>query len=104
MKFEINGLNYEIKEVSSKVMYEVAEINKEPGMDRLGQHSSIEQIIYINEKLTPDMKKRTLLHELMHCYIWSYLSNLEFYNEETLCDISANSHDVIHKIAEDYFK
>jgi hypothetical protein len=21
-----------------------------------------------------------------------------------LCDISANSHDVIHKIAEDYFK
>ena len=25
-------------------------------------------------------------------------------NEETLCNISANSHDIIHKIVEDYFK
>lgn len=24
-------------------------------------------------------------------------------NEEVLCDISANSHDIIHKIVEDYF-
>lgn len=25
-------------------------------------------------------------------------------DEEVLCDISANSHNIIHKIVEDYFK
>ena len=25
-------------------------------------------------------------------------------DEEVLCDISANSHDIIHKIVEDYFE
>ena len=28
----------------------------------------------------------------------------EIADEEELCDISANSHDIIHKIVEDYFK
>ena len=28
----------------------------------------------------------------------------ELDKQEVLCDISANSHDIIHKIVEDYFK
>ena len=51
------------------------------------------------------MKRKKLMHELMHCYIEEYVSlELEDYKEETLCNISANSHDIIHKIVEDYFK
>ena len=45
------------------------------------------------------------MHELMHCYIDCYVSfQAVVYNEEILCHISANSHDIIHKIVEDYFK
>lgn len=45
------------------------------------------------------------MHELMRCYIEEYVSlELEDYKEETMRNISANSHDIIHKIVEDYFK
>ena len=44
------------------------------------------------------------MHELMHCYIEEYISlSLEEYDEETMCNISANSHDIIHEIVDTYF-
>ena len=56
---------------------------------------------------TPDemtQKEQTLKHELMHCYIGCYLFNSEKeYTEEDLCNISANSHDIIHEIVKQYF-
>jgi hypothetical protein len=40
----------------------------------------------------------------MHCYIGCYLYEFKSFDEENVCNISANSHDIIHKIVEDYFK
>lgn len=58
-----------------------------------------------DKDLCLDQKKQTLKHELMHCYIGCYLFNVEKeYTEEDLCNISSNSHDIIHKIVEQYFK
>ena len=51
-----------------------------------------------------EQKRQTLLHELMHCYVWSYVCGFNNISEEALCDISANSHDIIHEIVENYFK
>jgi hypothetical protein len=63
-----------------------------------------EQKIYINTELCFDIKRTTLMHELMHCYKQEYVSlELDNIDEETLCNLSANSHDIIHDIVERYF-
>lgn len=105
MKFKMNNIKYEIKEVDSKLMYdEVHQENPKDGSDYLGMHIPMKQIIMLNKNLKQDQKKRTLYHELMHCYIWNYSLNLTNMCEEDICNISANSHDIIHKIVEDYFR
>lgn len=41
----------------------------------------------------------------MHAYIREYLTTRDVEpDEEMMCDISANSHDIIHKIVTEYFK
>ena len=105
MKFKMNNHEWELLEISKeniKELYE-KEMNEETlyvyGLTKYDNHK-----IYINEELCFDMKRKTIMHELMHCYIEEYVSlELDDYKEETLCNISANSHDIIHKIVEDYF-
>ena len=58
----------------------------------------------LNKDIHIEIKKKTLYHELTHVYIREYLTSRDISpDEEVLCDISANSHDIIHKIVEDYF-
>lgn len=77
-------------ETSQKIWIDT-NANCDPGMKRL---------CMIDKK-----KKKTLYHELTHVYIREYLTSRDIDpNEEVLCDISANSHDIIHKIIENYFK
>lgn len=103
MKFEMNGRNWEIKEIPQE-MFEPT--NPEEGGNCFGSCCYDEQIIYLWNKLHKQQKRETLMHELMHCYIGCYLSfeDVGNYPEDVLCNISANSHDIIHKIVEDYFK
>lgn len=105
MKFKINNRDWEIKEIDSeniKKIYE--ELSKEEtiyvyGLTNFGQNE-----ILINKELCYFSKRHTLMHELMHCYINEYVSMGMDINEEMMCDISANSHDIIHEIVEQYFK
>lgn len=102
MKFEINGKQFIIKEVEQN---KLMEYKHETEGYFYGQTHFQTQEIWIDEELTKEQKRRTLYHELMHCYIVSYITTQDLtYEEELLCDISANSHDIIHKIVEDYFK
>jgi hypothetical protein len=105
MKFKMNNHDWEILELSKEQIIAVYEKEMETetlyvyGLTKYDNHK-----IYINEELCFDMKRKTLMHELMHCYIEEYVSlELEDYKEETMCNISANSHDIIHKIVDDYF-
>lgn len=59
--------------------------------------------IYLNKELCQDKKRQTLMHELMHAYIDEFVSQEIDFNEETLCNISANAHDIIERIVQDYF-
>lgn len=61
--------------------------------------------IYIDEDLPEARKKSTLIHELTHCYIDSYITHSEQeYSEEDVADIVSNSYDIIHEIVDEYFK
>lgn len=106
MKFKMNNHEWQLLEISKeeiKKIYE--EETKEETLMVYGLTKFDNHKIYINKELCFDMKRKTIMHELMHCYKEEYIS-LEFddIDEEMLCNISANSHDIIHKIVKDYFK
>lgn len=108
MKFRINGRTWEIIEISQEEIRQHIIDYKYDGPPSdgryYGQTYFDEQKIYLDKGLNKEQKRQTLLHELMHCYIATYIAlDIKEITEEILCDISANSHDIIHKIAEDYF-
>lgn len=102
MKFKINDDEWEIRQISNEEMMAMVEENKDftHGVTVYSQ-----QKIFLN-KLAPN-KKRTLYHELTHLFLYEYGHNQfdeQSYSYEDVCEISASSHDIIHKIAEDYFR
>lgn len=102
IEFEMNSSCYTINEVSQD------ELQKEIASDEdgyyYGQTRFRKQLILIDKDLPYERKKKTLYHELMHVYIREYISTRDIdLTEELLCDISANAHDIIHKIVKDYF-
>ena len=109
MKFKMNDRDWEIKELTQEEIRKHFIDYKYDGEPVQGKYYGMtymdEQTIYLDCDLHPNQKKQTLMHELMHCYIGCYITQQEQQNtEEDLCNISANSHDIIHKIVEDYFK
>lgn len=108
-KFKMNNRDWEILELSQDdIVKHIIEYkyDGEPQKGRyFGQTFIDEQRIYIDKDLHPEQKRATLIHELMHCYIGSYLfENSKEYTEEDLCNISSNSHDIIHSIVDRYFQ
>lgn len=103
MEFYINDRKWEIKEVNSDWLLTEYKKENDKGTYCFGLTRYNEQVIYINNELHEDCKKQILYHELMHCYLWNYVQNFEEVSEELLCDLSANSHNMIHKIVESYF-
>lgn len=102
MKFKMNDVEYTIKEVSQQEFWDY-QVDEQDGY-YYGQSHFQTQEVWIDKDL-PIEKKKTLYHELTHVYIREYLTSRDIKpDEEVLCDISANSHDIIHKIVEDYFK
>lgn len=106
MNFEMNNNVWKIKRISKQ--YLVDRYNSEHdekcyyafGLTDYAQH-----IIYLNEEMCYEQQKKTLLHELMHCYLWEYgICDFTQFNEEDLCNFSASSHYIIHNIMKRYFE
>lgn len=113
MKFEINNLNWEIKELSQSEIKEIVNVrcnNNSEDVNNLerryyGITYHDDMIIYLDKDLPQDRKKRTLIHELAHCYIGCYITHQEkTYDEEMIADIISNSNNIINKIVDKYFK
>lgn len=102
MKFKMNDSYYTIIEVEQEKLQK--EMSDENDGYYYGQTRFQKQIVLIDKNLSIERKRKTLIHELTHVYIREYLTTRDINpDEEVLCDISANSHDIIHKIVEDYF-
>ena len=101
MKFKMNNSDWEIREIDNAEM-NIIENNSFDFIHGTTRYS--ENIIYINED-TPN-KRRTLYHELLHCYMYEYGFNQweKSFNNEVVCEISASSHDIIEEIADEYLK
>lgn len=103
MKFKMNNSEWEIKEISNAEMNVIASSDKrETFTHGMTQYDC--NTIFINEETVN--KKKTLYHELTHCFMSEYGHNqwTKEFNYEDVCEIVASSHDIIHEIVEEYFK
>ena len=112
-KFKINNESWIIREFSQKEIYdrmkERAKFGYRDISEDIGRffgvtlHDDME--ILLDKDLPYERKKKTLIHELTHCYISTNITHEEkTYDEEMVADIVANSHHIIKAIVEDYFK
>lgn len=104
--FDINNDTWQIEEKCKDELLEL--YKKECKEDDIymvyGVTKKSNQIIYINSEMSEQQKRKTLMHELMHCYLYEFgIHNFLSFDEEDLCNFSAHSHDIIHKIVKDYY-
>lgn len=100
--FDMNGVPYMIREVPQQELS--AYCSDEKDGYYYGQTHYHIQEVWIDKDLSPEKKRKALYHELTHIYIREFLTSYDLpLDEELLCDIAANSHDIIHSIVESYF-
>lgn len=113
MRFVLNGIEYEIIELS-QLDYKKIRIknNEETGVEEKGIEEGIYYgssdnyscKIYIDKNMPIDRKRKILMHELTHCYIYEYITHSDYeFTIEEVCDLVANSHDIIDEIINNYF-
>ena len=101
--FIMNDMRWSVEKKSQEDIKRLADDDSDKGvyygLTEYSTHS-----VYLWDELCDEQAERTLMHELMHVYIWSYVTHQtsENYTEEALCDISANSHDIIEDIVKRY--
>ena len=106
MNFVMNTNIWEIKELSQKEICKEKEVEYDPSVgDYFGVTFFKKQLIVLDKDLSITQKRKTLRHELFHCYIGSYISfeDINNWNEDQICDLVANSYDIIEEIINNYF-
>jgi len=104
MRFKINNHDWKIEEKPEEELLEEYHKRQPNAYACLGLTFYKEHKIWIAEELCNDEKIRTLKHELTHCYIWENgFYNVDFNNEELICDFIASSIDIIYEIVSNYF-
>jgi len=91
-QFYINTLLWQVREEPNDV---IKVDSQEYGQDDTEFYYGIclypIQTIEINEDLCKDQKIRTLKHEIVHAWLYSWGMRKEDYTEEELCEIFANN-------------
>ena len=102
MTFEMNSRIYTIKFVTQQQMYsESNEANDLKG-NYFGKFLPYKQEIWLSKDLSYQQSLFTLVHELTHCYIWAFNTNMEQLIEEDICNINSNSFFIICEIITKY--
>lgn len=109
MNFKINNRDWKIIKMSQDKIKQHIKYYKYDGEPQdgryYGQTYCDEQIIYLDKDLNPQQKRQTLMHELGHCYIATFITHqLKKYSEEDVVNLISNSHDIIHNIVQKYFE
>lgn len=100
MKFKANNLTWDIDYVESDKTL----INNEHGI-YLGLCEYIPQRISIRSGMTKEMTRETVIHELVHCFLFSFgnYGRTEI-NEEQVCNFVGSHIDKIIEVADKFLK
>lgn len=99
IKFKINGHKWNIEIRPEEDLLKEYHKRQPDAYACLGLTFYKEHKIWIAEELCDDEKRRTLMHELTHCYIWENgFYNVDFNNEELICDFVASIYNFINNL------
>lgn len=97
--FKINNHEWEIYILEEEHLLNEYRKRQPEAYSCLGLTFYKEHKIWIAKELCEDEKIRTLKHELTHCYIWENgFYNVDFNNEELVCDFVASIFDFINNV------
>jgi len=105
-EFKMNDRVWHIVEVSQKDFWiDDDELDKMNSREyHFGRTKFDKNEIWLWQDISQEQKRKTLYHELLHCYRGMYVTFNDINcDEDFWCDLSANSHDMIHDIVERYF-
>lgn len=91
----------------SNLIWEVVELptNDTAINGDYGKCVYVNQKIYIDKTLIPQHKRRVLIHEIAHAFVFSYLlENKTQYSEEEVVEFVAAFGEQIIGLADEYFK
>lgn len=101
--FQINESEYTIKETCQEEIKR--HIKNDDNDFYYGLTVFQDDLIYLEKSLSYDKKRKTLIHELMHVHIAEFITTQTIdYDEEILCDICANVHELVNEIVNSYFE
>lgn len=99
MKFTVNCLKWVIEYVNADSIV----MNNSNGLF-LGLTEYDSQHISIRSGLSKEMTRQTVVHELCHCFLFSYGITCDWYDEEQVCNFFGSHADVIISIADKFMK
>src|SRR5699024_3595636 len=103
MKFKMNNMEWEIKEFSQEEIKKIQNTRKAKEEENVKSVDSRyfgvtyhdDLLIILDKDIAKDVKRKTLIHELTHCFIGCYITHQEKnYDEEMVADIVSNSYDI----------
>lgn len=98
----INDLLYRIEEHESD---DIVYLNKgESETSVFGRHVPSEQKVYIHKHLSNEAKRRTLVHELTHAFVYAYGLEEVVMDEEGCCKFLSIYSKRINEIADRYMR
>ena len=99
MKFIVNKLEWSIKHVNEdKVL-----LNHEDETF-LGLTDYIKQTISIRKGMSEQLTRQTVIHELCHCFLFSFGISTESYDEEQVCNFFGSHADTILDLTDKFMK
>ncbi len=109
MKFKINNIEWEIKETDVETMNNESkkyDVNNEQKKKKyyFGLCVYPTATIYINNIMNEGQKRRILMHELTHCWIFNNTYFKDKYDEEDLCETISMASDWVNEIVNKYFE
>jgi Zn-dependent peptidase ImmA (M78 family) len=111
MKFKINNKAWEIIEIDNDKFYETREIYLKQEHSEVRDENFVfgfclysHHKIYLNKNQCKEELKATLIHELIHAWLWSHGASYSSYCEDALCDTVSATNEFINKIVKDYFE
>ena len=106
MEFVINNDKWKIKELAEKDLLKLYNEGHEDKASYIfGVTIYPKHRIYINNDMCYEQQRKTLKHELTHCYLWEYgMGSVDNFDAEMVCDILAGACNFVNETTNKYFK